>query len=217
FLFAYITAAIKIAIDLQRIHVAHKPTSTGAAQFAFNIWFLGAFFKVLFIVYVECLIYFVPSFTELAKNSTMAPADTGATLAGVHNQSLSPLLGSLHTTPESSATPGSFYRIAWQHIMSWLPLALNLLLGLALKTILSRRLQLDQEQELRQDQRGHHLLATDRELPAPVASASSVEGFKTEEEIHRLRLRVPTWPRLVVGVWFLLKSIDGLNHISRLT
>ncbi|KAK3812669.1 MAG: hypothetical protein J3R72DRAFT_462615 [Linnemannia gamsii] len=216
-LFAHLFAAIKIAIDLQRIHVAYKPSSTRAVQFAFSVWFLAAFLKWLFIIYVECLTYFMPTFTELVNNSTMAPADTGATLVGVQNQSSSPLLFSPHTTPKSSTTPDSVYRFAWQHTAYWGPLALNLLLGLALKTILSRRHRLDREQELRQDQHGHYLLATDRELPAPVASASSVEGFKTEADIHRLRLRVPTWPRLVAGVWFLLKSIDGLNHISRLT
>ncbi|KAF9899085.1 hypothetical protein EC991_009637, partial [Linnemannia zychae] len=134
-------------------------------------------------------------------------ARTGATLVGVQNRS-----------PGSSSASGEpSLMSAVQHIKPWILFLLNLLLGVALKTILARRQQLDQEQELRQDLQGHHLLAADRELPAPVASASTVKGFKSEAEIHQLRLQVPTWPRLVVGVWFLLMSIDGLNHIYRLT
>ncbi|KAF9537570.1 hypothetical protein EC957_007966, partial [Mortierella hygrophila] len=52
------------------------------------------------------------------------------------------------------------------------------------------------------------------DLPAPIVSASTVEGFKTEAEIRRLRLRVPTWPRLLMGVWFMAAAFEGISGYS---
>ncbi|OAQ27403.1 hypothetical protein K457DRAFT_634482 [Linnemannia elongata AG-77] len=89
------------------------------------------------------------------------------------------------------------------------------MLGLALWTILNQRLQLDHEQEERLEQQGYQFLGTNSDLPAPIASALTVEGFKTEAEIRRLRLRVPTWPRLIMGVWFLVEVFDGIRRYPR--
>ncbi|KAG0277266.1 hypothetical protein BGZ96_002925 [Linnemannia gamsii] len=119
-------------------------------------------------------------------------------------------------TPLQSTTTPGLVETVWMGIVFLKPLVLHMVRGYALRTILNQRQQLDHEQEVRQEKQGHHILSGNSDLPAPIASASTVEGFKTEAEIRRLRLRVPTWPRLVVGVWFLLKALVDVTQLSPL-
>ncbi|KAF9100855.1 hypothetical protein BGX29_006202 [Mortierella sp. GBA35] len=124
------------------------------------------------------------------------------------------------TTPDSHhdlspSPPDILEETVWMQIKSWIPFVLNLMVGFGLRTILSEWRQKDLELEVLREKQGR-LLATDKELPTPVASASSVEGFKTEAEMHRLRLRVPTWPRFLMGLWFLFGIFYGVMHISHM-
>lgn len=152
--------------------------------------------------------HFVPSLTEHINNST----------ALQQNRTLEmfPQQPTMTAIPQSTTVPAVVMTV-WKGVELWMPSALNKVLGFALWTILIQRRELDHEQEVRREQQGYHVLSADSDLPAPVASASTMEGFKTEAEIRRLRLRVPTWPRLFVGVWLLVRTIDGMSHISRLS
>lgn len=159
-------------------------------------------------VYVYSYAYFVPSSSERFNNAT--------TLQQNHTLETFPQQPVMTAIPESTAVPTLVVTV-WKGAEPWMPSALNMMLGYALWTILIQRWRLDHEEEVRWEQQGNHLLSADNDLPAPVASASTMEGFKTEAEIHRLRLRVPTWPRLFVGIWLLVRMIDGMSHISRLS
>lgn len=203
----YAIFAVFSTIDLHRLYVAYRPT-TGGAQLSFNIWSIGTVLLAFFYLLGELYNFFVPEFMELAKNTTST-----ADVSGTHsrqNQSLPMLLSEQVTQSTTSLT---FVETVWKGVTSWMPIVFHFVLGLALWTILNQRRQLDQEQEHRQEQQGYHLLATNGDLPTPIASASTVNGFKTEAEIRRSRLRVPTWPRLLVGVWFLLVALDGITRI----
>lgn len=153
--------------------------------------------------------YFVPEFENLFNNATFA-AEVSEILSQ-HNQSLPVLLPEQAT---QSMTSPTLVETVWKGVGSWMPSVLDIVLGFALWTILNQRQQLDHEQEDRQEKQGHLLLAASSDLPAPIASASTVEGFKTEAEIRRLRLRVPTWPRLIVGVWFMVTAFNGFSGYS---
>ncbi|OAQ27408.1 hypothetical protein K457DRAFT_33851 [Linnemannia elongata AG-77] len=196
-----------VAIGLQRLHVAYRP-STGLAQFAFNIWLVSALLRGAFMVCVYSYAYFVPSLMERLNNATAL--EQNRTLEAFPQQP------TMTATPQSTTMPALVVTM-WKGVESWIPSVLNMALGFALWTMLMQRQQLDYEQEVRWEQQGNCLLSANGDLPAPVASASTVEGFKTEAEIRRLRLRVPTWPRLFVGVWLLARTIDGISHISHLS
>ncbi|KAF9123344.1 hypothetical protein BG015_005334, partial [Linnemannia schmuckeri] len=174
----YFHIALGIAIGLQRVHVAYKP-STGLAQLAFNIWLVGALFNGVFMIIVYSYVHFVPSFKGRANNATALEQN--------HTLELFPQQPTITTTPQSTTTPILVVTV-WKGVEPWMPSALNMLLGGALWTILKQRRQSDLELEARQEQ-GQYILSANDDLPAPVASASSVEGFKTEAEIRRLRLR----------------------------
>lgn len=203
FLYAFIVAAA--TVDFQRFYVAYRPT-TGGAQLSLTIWSIGQALEVFFYIITESYIYFVPEFKDLFNNATSA-AELSAILSQ-QNQSVPMLLP--EQTTQSTTSP-NLVETVWKGVKSWTPFVLNIVLGFALWTILKQRRQLDREQEDRQLQQGHHLLAANSDLPVPIASASTVEGFKTEAEIRRLRLRVPTWPRLIAGVWFLVVAFDGIR------
>ncbi|KAF8941831.1 hypothetical protein BGZ47_007149 [Haplosporangium gracile] len=205
----YSFIVINSVIDLHRLFVAYRPTAEGA-QLSFNIWSIGTVIMTLFYILVESYTYFVPEFYDLVNNATLTAEVSAALLQ--QNQS-SPMMLPEQATPQSKTTP-TLVETAWKDVMSWMPSVLDMVLGFALWTILKQRRQLDHEQEIRQEQQGHHLIAANNVLPAPVASASTVEGFKTEAEIRRSRLRVPTWPRLIVGVWFLVVTFDSISQYS---
>ncbi|KAK3843827.1 MAG: hypothetical protein J3R72DRAFT_522550 [Linnemannia gamsii] len=190
-IFAYTVLAISIAIDLQRIHVAFKP-STRTAQFAFNLWLVGATVGYFFVAFGEILSYFVP----LPKNNEPTV---------INNES---------TTTKASIAPVELASLSSQLV----EFAFHMLLGFGLKTILNQRRLSDLQQE-HQWHRHHHLTVVNKDLPlpTPVASASSAEGFKTEAELHRLRLRVPTWPRVLVAIWFLWLIAEGVEHVLHLS
>ncbi|KAG9064502.1 hypothetical protein KI688_003692 [Linnemannia hyalina] len=196
-----------VAIGLQRVHVAFKP-STGLAQLAFNIWLVSALFSGVFMVYVYSYSYFVPSLMERVNNATALQQN--------HTLEMFPQQPTMTATPQSITIP-ALVATVWKGVEPWIPSALNMVLGFALWTILIQRRQLDHEQEVRWEQQGNHLLSANSDLPAPITSASMVDGFKTEAEIRRLRLRVPTWPRLFVGVWLLVRTINGMSQISHLS
>jgi hypothetical protein len=198
----YVFMLLEVAIGLQRVHVAVSKPSTEIAQFAFNVWLVGALSRGTFRVFVYSFAYFVPSVMERHNNATV-------------QQNLTSNEVSQQSTRTTVTTP-SLVDMLWMGIEPWVPFALDMLLGLALWTILNRRQQLDHEQEVRHEQ-GHHLLFGNSDLPTPVASASTVEGFKTEVELRQMRLRVPTWPRLFVGVWLLMRTIDGVSLLSHLS
>ncbi|KAG0375059.1 hypothetical protein BGX24_009595, partial [Mortierella sp. AD032] len=190
-IFAYTVLAISIAIDLQRIHVAFKP-STRTAQSAFNLWLVGATVGYFFVAFGEILLYFVP----LPKDNEPAVINN-----------------------ESTATKASIAPVEPASLLSQLvEFAFHMLLGFGLKTILNQRRLMDLQQEY-QWHRHRHLVVVNKDLPlpTPVASASSAEGFKTEAELHRLRLRVPTWPRLLVAIWFLWLIAEGVEHVLHLS
>lgn len=167
---------------------------------------------VFIYILIASYAFFVPGHKEFISNGTFSAEVVEGTLLRL-NQS-SPMLLPAPVTPLQSTTTPGFVEMVWKGNVSWVPDVLHMVLGYALRTILNQRRQLDHEQEVRQEQQGHHLLSGNNGLPAPIASASTVEGFKTETEIRRLRLRVPTWPRLVVGVWFLFMALDSLIRLS---
>ncbi|KAF9123065.1 hypothetical protein BG015_005412 [Linnemannia schmuckeri] len=193
--------AIGIAIDLHRIYVAVYKTSTRTTQFAFNLWLTGAALFYFATVYGETLYYFVP----LPKNGVRSNNLTGATTTAFKSSQQDQPLSSL---PQQTTTPQPLNEIKF-----WIDCGLHLVLGFGLKAILNQRRQLDLEREEQQGRHHHLLFSSDKELPTPVASASSVEGFKTEADMSRLQLRVPTWPRLFMAIWFLWLIYDGTNHI----
>lgn len=203
--FMYFYMLLKVAIGLQRVHVAVSKPSTGIVQFAFNVWLVGTLAYGTFKIHAYSAVYFVPSLIERANN----------TFALHHNLTSNEFLQQ-STTTTATTTPALIITL-WRAIEPWVPSALNMLLGIALWTILNRKQQFDHEQEIRQEQQGHSLLTGTSGLPAPVASASTVEGFMTEAEIRQSRLRVPTWPRLFVGTWHLMRTIDGVRHLFRLS
>ncbi|KAF9920711.1 hypothetical protein FBU30_009370 [Linnemannia zychae] len=200
----YILALCQVAIYLQRIYVAYQP-STEAAQFAFIIWIIETIFSVTAYILFTSFIY-------LASSSTTAPKIYQAEIVSTQQDSLSnPQVRESTFAPELT-----LFDVLKGDVKSWVETAFKLLSGFALWTILHWRRQLDQEIELRQDQQGHYLLTANNELPTPVASALTVEGFKSETEIRRLRSRVPTWPRLIAGICFLMAIKGGASRFSSL-
>lgn len=198
----YIYMAIGIAIDSHRIHVAFYSSSTRSAQFAFNLWLTGAVAFYFGSLYAEILYYFVPLPKAGVVTNNNSTVDTATTFTpGQQDQPLS----------SSSLQPTTSQK--WDDIKYWIDCGLHLIIGLGLKVILNQRRQLDLERE--EHQQHHHLLvSSDKELPTLVASASSVEGFRTEAELGRLRLRVPTWPRFFMALWSLWLICDGANQFS---
>lgn len=207
--FHFIAYAVDILfslVDLHRLYVAYRPT-TGGVQVSFNIWSIGTTFMALINIVGESFDYFVPEFKDLANSATFA-----AEIFSQQNLSMPMLLPEQATQVTTLPT---LFETVWKGVESWTPSVLNIMLGLALWTILNQRWQLDHEQEERLEQQGYHLLGTKSDLPAPIASALTVDGFKTEAEIRRLRLRVPTWPRLIMGLWFLVEVYHGIRGHPR--
>ncbi|KAG9064369.1 hypothetical protein KI688_003557 [Linnemannia hyalina] len=197
--------AIGIAIDLHRIHIAVYKSSTRSTQFAFNLWLIGAAAFYFVFIYGAILDYFIQfSKVGIVTNNNSTVETATMITPDQHDQPLSS--SSLQTT-----TPQM-----WEETKYYIDCGLHLVLGLGLKAILNQRRQLDLEREEQQHHHLYHhlLVSSDKGLPTPIASASSVEGFKTEVELGRLRLRVPTWPRFFVAIWFLWSIYDGAHHVS---
>ncbi|KAG0273504.1 hypothetical protein BGZ96_004820 [Linnemannia gamsii] len=202
FLTVYMT--IGIIIDLHRIYVAVNKPSTRSIQFAFNLWLIGAAVFYFGIVYAETLNYYVPLPKGGVHPTTNSTAETET--ASTKDQQEQPLL------PSSSRQTLSLLEIKY-----WIECGLHLVLGLGLKAILNQKRQLDLEREEHQRYDHYLLVSSDKELPTPVASASTVDGFMTEADVGRLRLRVPTWPRLFMAIWFLWLTYSGVNRILQLS
>ncbi|KAF9550584.1 hypothetical protein EC957_000258, partial [Mortierella hygrophila] len=201
----YTYMAIGIAIDLHRIHVAVYKSSTKSIQFAFNLWLIGAAAFYFVIIYTEIVGYFIPLSKVGTVTNNNSTVETATMITpGQHDQPLS-------SSPLQTTTPQKLEEIKY-----WIDCGLHLVLGLGLKAILNQRRQLDLEREEQQHHHLYHhlLVSSDKDLPTPIASASSVEGFRTEAELGRLRLRVPTWPRFLVAIWFLWLIYNGAHHVS---
>jgi hypothetical protein len=196
---------IGIIIDLQRIYIAIYKTSTKTVQFGFNLWLTGAVAFYFLYVWAEAIYYFIPlpGGRVHPNNTSTAGTETTTFITGQQDQ---PLMSSpSHQAP------------SYDQIKYWIDCGLHLVVGLGLKAILNQKRRRDLEREEQQQHLQHALVFSDKDLPAPVASASSVEGFMTEAEVGRLRLRVPTWPRLLMAIWFLWLTYDGVNFISRMS
>ncbi|KAK5801937.1 hypothetical protein F5H01DRAFT_371773 [Linnemannia elongata] len=198
--------AIGIAIDLHRIHASVFKSSTRSIQFAFNLWLTGAATFYIVIIYSETLNYFIPLPKVDVVTSNCSTVET-ATVFTPNQQD----------QPFSSSSLQTITPQKWDEIKEWIHYGLHLIVGLALKVMLDQRRQLDlerEEQQQKQHPYHHLLLSSPEQLPIPVVSASSIEGFRTEAELGRLRLRVPTWPRFFVAIWFLWLIYDGANKVS---
>ncbi|KAF9128784.1 hypothetical protein BGX30_014199 [Mortierella sp. GBA39] len=189
--------AIGIAIDLHRIHVAVYRSSTRSTQFAFNLWLIGAAAFYFVIIYSEILDYFIPLSKVGIVTSNNSTVETATMITpGQHDQPLSS--SSLQSTKPQK----------WEEIKYWIDCGLHLVLGLGLKAILNQRRQLDLEREEQQQHHLYHylLVSSDKELPTPIASASSIEGFRTEAELAR------EYAQVAIS---LTQSITGLYILYR--
>lgn len=200
FLTAYMVFGV--IIDLHRIYIAVHKTSTRSVQFAFNFWLTGAVVFYFGMVYAQTINYFIP----LPKGGVHPKINSTAEMA----------TASINGQQDQPLVPSSLGTLLQIEIKYWIECGFHLVLGLGLKTILNQKRQLDLEREEQQRHDRHLLVFSDKELPTPVVSVSTVDGFMTEADVSRLRLRVPTWPRLFMAICFLWWTYSGVNHISQL-